>query len=103
MFAQSTRKRDQDAGEVADRQPLLDDPVTEDRLVFSVDDDDSDEEGAVNLPPSSARSAHNVRFREDVQIIGPPLKSTIQSREAGLQSVGCQFQCLIKLISQSSN
>jgi sodium-coupled neutral amino acid transporter 11 len=83
MFGQPTRTKDQNAAETDARQPLLDEQVTEHREPFSIEDEDSDGEGAVNLP-SSTRSAYNVRFREDVQIIGPPLKSTIQSRETGV-------------------
>lgn len=42
-----------------------------------LNDDDNDDE----LPP--LRTGHAVRFKEDVQVIAPSLRSTISSREAG--------------------
>ncbi|KAJ3937497.1 MAG: amino acid transporter [Lentinula lateritia] len=54
-------------------RPLLGDH----NVVFSVDDD-SDEESLAG--PS--KTEHSVRFQEDVQVIGPPLRSTTASREA---------------------
>lgn len=56
-------------------RPLLGDH----NVVFSVDDD-SDEESLAG--PS--KTEHSVRFQEDVQVIGPPLRSTTASREAGV-------------------
>ncbi|KAG1770441.1 amino acid transporter [Suillus occidentalis] len=51
------------------------------QIVFSVDDEDSESSSA---EPWSAvrRTEPSVRFQEEVQVIGPPLRSTIQSREA---------------------
>jgi sodium-coupled neutral amino acid transporter 11 len=61
-------------------RPLLGGPrenltVRED-TVFAVDDDSDDGETLLTPTPT-------VRFEEHVQVIGPPLRSTIQSRETG--------------------
>lgn len=74
MFSSSrTRNIDIESGEAS--RPLLGDH----NVVFSVDDDDSDEETFTSPP----RAEHSVRFQEDVQVIHPPLRSTVASREAG--------------------
>ncbi|KAK7472573.1 hypothetical protein VKT23_000687 [Stygiomarasmius scandens] len=60
------------------RVPLLDssnNDAPDDHVIFSVDDDSDD---AGHVP----KTGHTVRFQEDVQVIGPPLRSTISSREA---------------------
>ena len=49
--------------------------------IFTVDDDEDDVDV---VPLHSSRSTHSVRFTEDVQVIGPPLRSTLVSREAGV-------------------
>lgn len=50
--------------------------LQDDSVIFSVaDDDDDDEERAIGR--------NHVRFEENVHIIGPPLRSTIESRETG--------------------
>jgi solute carrier family 38 (sodium-coupled neutral amino acid transporter), member 11 len=80
MFSYKTRDRitSEDPGNGEASRPLLGDHS--ENVVFSVDDD-SDEEP---LAASSTRGEHSVRFREDVQVIGPPLRSTTASREAGV-------------------
>jgi solute carrier family 38 (sodium-coupled neutral amino acid transporter), member 11 len=82
MFGQP---RHQNAADGEARQPLLNDSQenpADKRVVFAVDDSDDDEErSAIDTPKKSSRS---VTFREDVQVIGPPLRSTIESREAGV-------------------
>ncbi|KAF5370657.1 hypothetical protein D9758_001805 [Tetrapyrgos nigripes] len=74
------RGRNSSTGEDGEsRVPLLDDTpgdVPDDRVVFSVDDDSDDD----HVPRHG--SGHTVRFQEDVQVIGLPLRSTISSREA---------------------
>lgn len=84
MFGQARTKND---GREA--RPLLgtnddDDP----NLVFSApdgfgsdgdDDDDGEEE---YIPHSALSGPRSVRFQEEPQILGPPLRSTIASREA---------------------
>jgi len=73
--------------EHADSQPLLDqldDDHPSDDVIFSVDDDEPEE--LLSDPESSPNKAsHTVRFQEDVQVIGPPLRSTFQSREAAYE------------------
>ncbi|KAG1878119.1 amino acid transporter [Suillus subalutaceus] len=85
MFATNSRAREAAADGEA-RQPLLnasheDVSADSDHVVFSVDDEDSESSSAE--PWSSVRRTEPiVRFQEEVQVIGPPLRSTIQSREA---------------------
>lgn len=53
-------------------------------VIFSVgDDDDADESSALSRLDSPIDTPGHVRFREDVQVIGLPLRSTFESREAG--------------------
>lgn len=78
MFSSSkARERntpDNENGEI--RRPLLGD---NENVVFSVDDDDSDEETS-----GPSRVEHSVRFHEEVEVIAPSsLRSTTASREAG--------------------
>lgn len=85
MFAANSRAREAAADGEA-RQPLLnasheDVSADSNQLVFSVDDEDSESSSAEPWP-SARRTEHSVRFQEEVQVIGPPLRSTIQSREA---------------------
>lgn len=85
MFSANSRAREAADGEA--RQPLLNashEDVSADtnQVVFSVDDEDS--ESSSGEPWSAVRRTEaGVRFQEEVQVIGPPLRSTIQSREAG--------------------
>lgn len=79
MFSQP-RKNDNDA---ESSQPLLDNSeAAEDRVVFSLEDDDSTVHSGRNSPQHE-RPERSVRFREEAQVIGPSLKSTMQSRETG--------------------
>lgn len=87
------RSRDT-SGTRPDQQPLLDRSSEDlahpdsDSVIFSVQDDDEDyaEASALDLPDDAdgPKSAHSVRFREEVQVIGPPLRSTAESRETGM-------------------
>lgn len=71
------RTRTQPEGEY--RQPLLN---NRDDVVFDIDgSDDEDSTSALEPPQASSRS---VRFEDEVQILGPPLRSTMASREAGV-------------------
>lgn len=89
MFGQPTRSRDRNGtGEGEVRQPLLRgsrEDLTEEQTIFSVEDSDDDEleQNEAFNSPQRDRPEHSVRFQEDVQVIGPPLRSTMQSREAG--------------------
>ncbi|KAG1734746.1 amino acid transporter [Suillus paluster] len=85
MFAANSRAREAAADGEA-RQPLLnasheDISADSNQIVFSVDDEDSESNSA---EPWTAvrRTESGVRFQEEVQVIGPPLRSTVQSREA---------------------
>ncbi|KAG1802709.1 amino acid transporter [Suillus plorans] len=84
MFSANSRAREAADGEA--RQPLLNashEDVSADtnQVVFSVDDEDS-ESSSGELWSAVRRTEPGVRFQEEVQVIGPPLRSTIQSREA---------------------
>ncbi|KAJ8589334.1 amino acid transporter [Rhizopogon salebrosus TDB-379] len=88
MFAANSRAREAKADGEA-RQPLLNDShedVSADepnQVVFSIPDDEDSESSSAAEGWSDARRAHSgVRFQEEVQVIGPPLRSTTQSREA---------------------
>lgn len=78
MFSQPSRKKDSHGAS----EPLLsrtqEDLVAEEREIFAVEDSD-DEDSALHRD----RTPHTVRFEDHVQVIGPPLRSTINSREAG--------------------
>jgi sodium-coupled neutral amino acid transporter 11 len=60
-----------------------------DNVLFSVADDDNDERETSALAPADdtlrrgAKADQTVRFQEHVQVIAPPLRSTLESREAG--------------------
>ena len=64
----------------------------DDDVLFTVDDSDSDELASeplvlavenANGHADPAAERRGVRFQEDVQVIAPPLRSTMQSRETG--------------------
>ena len=88
MFGHNSRKDRAISSDGESREPLLgssrQDSVDE-NVIFAIEDDD-DEPANVHPgrgSPHAERPEHSVRFQEEVQVIGPPLKSTIQSREAG--------------------
>ncbi|KAJ7925314.1 amino acid transporter [Mycena leptocephala] len=78
MFGQSNRneRRTEEANE-----PLLadSDNLVDDHTIFKLDSDDEDESSALNH--TGDRRDHTVRFEEHVQVIGPPLRSMLASRE----------------------
>ncbi|KAJ3528337.1 hypothetical protein NM688_g8013 [Phlebia brevispora] len=92
MLGRSKKQRQDDAQVAHDQQPLLNGSEEDlhhpeqGSVIFSVNDDDDDdyvEASALESVEESPlpRSGHSVRFREDVQVIGPPLRSTTESRE----------------------
>ncbi|KAG6811900.1 hypothetical protein H0H92_005358 [Tricholoma furcatifolium] len=73
---QSSARKNRDAPlDAESSEPLL----TQNQTIFSIEDDGDDHEEESML---TAKSTHSVRFREEPQVIGPPLRSTIASREA---------------------
>lgn len=66
-------------------EPLLDDSERQNNVVFSVDDDedDADAHGEPGEDEAHEVRSKTVRFQEDVRVLGPPLRSTIVSRETG--------------------
>lgn len=83
--------RSQQNGDQESSQPLLgsDRGVHDDRVLFSLDDDE--EERIPSPPPKDTTprtpNGRSVRFQDDVHVIGPPLRSTIQSRETGMLQI----------------
>jgi sodium-coupled neutral amino acid transporter 11 len=54
-------------------------------VLFSVDgDEDEHETSALEDTHRRSKADHTVRFEEQVQVIAPPLRSTTESREAGM-------------------
>jgi sodium-coupled neutral amino acid transporter 11 len=91
MFGKNSRKDRTVPSDGESRQPLLsgspEDSVQDESVIFAIDDDDEPNSvHSVRGSPRADRPEHSVRFREEVQVIGPPMKSTIQSREAGEHS-----------------
>ncbi|KAF9475551.1 amino acid transporter [Pholiota conissans] len=82
MFKQTSRLGQTAAPDSEEhRQPLLagEEPHT---LFEAGDDSDDDLEGTSALvTPKTARGTHSVTFKEEVQLIAPPLRSTTTSRE----------------------
>ncbi|KAG6844567.1 hypothetical protein H0H87_005909 [Tephrocybe sp. NHM501043] len=78
-FKPTSRDRNT-SDEAESSQPLLGNAGNiHNQTIFSIDDDDDDQgEGTI----LTAKTDHAVRFREEPQIIGPPLRSTLASREA---------------------
>jgi len=90
MFSQKKRPEDRNStGHCEISQPLLNGSQEdlighgEDQrqLLFAVPDDGESDSSALGSPARLSKSV--VRFQEEVQVIGPPLRSTMQSREAG--------------------
>ena len=67
-------------------EPLLDDTERQNNVVFSVEDDedDIDEHNKPGEEEAHEARTRTVRFEEDVRVLGPPLRSTIVSRETGV-------------------
>lgn len=85
MFGQSRQKAAPSLGEREASQPLLgadDDHSPNRNVVFAVDDDDDDDLDTEYGTPNDGEG--RVRFREDVQVVAPSLRSTMSSREAGV-------------------
>jgi sodium-coupled neutral amino acid transporter 11 len=74
-----------------DGLPLLQDEYEHEHsenTLFSIEEDDDDVPETSALEDSHPRSKpdHSVRFQDQVQVIAPSLRSTIESREAGASS-----------------
>jgi sodium-coupled neutral amino acid transporter 11 len=97
MFSQSTKKRDRSApGDGEASQPLLNgsqedlavvrDSEDPSQVLFSAQDDEDLESNSGHSDSHRPRGEHTVRFQQEVQVISPSLRSTMQSREAGAYS-----------------
>jgi len=88
MFTANSRAREAAADGEA-RQRLLNDSHEDlstdepDQVVFTISDDEDSEGNSAESWSDVRRTQPGVRFQEEVQVIGPPLRSTMQSREAG--------------------
>lgn len=87
MFKLTSTRQSKPNGNAGTYQPLPEHDDQHAEVVFSVEDDE-DAEGIAELDESPAHEqrSRSVRFEEDVRVIGPPLRSTIASREAGAQT-----------------
>jgi solute carrier family 38 (sodium-coupled neutral amino acid transporter), member 11 len=89
MFGQNSQKDRRAPSDGESRQPLLssshENLAEDESVIFAIADDDETNifHSGRESPEAEERPEHSVRFQEEVQVIGPPLKSTIQSREAG--------------------
>jgi solute carrier family 38 (sodium-coupled neutral amino acid transporter), member 11 len=85
-----------------DSQPLLDssreDLSTTDSVVFAIEDDDDQETSALEETHSKGKEDHSVRFQDEVQVIAPRLRSTLESREAGMSRVSAPASPLKELL-----
>ncbi|KAF7792391.1 hypothetical protein EIP86_003428 [Pleurotus ostreatoroseus] len=92
MLGRSKKQRQENSGVAHDQQPLLNGSEEDlhhgesSSVLFSVNDDEEDDYAEVSALDAEAespgpKSGHSVRFREEVQVIGPPLRSTTESRE----------------------
>ena len=75
-----------------DNQPLLDSSredlsTSTDSVLFSIEDDDDKETSALEQTHPRGKEDHPVRFQDEVQVIAPRLRSTLDSREAGMSRV----------------
>jgi sodium-coupled neutral amino acid transporter 11 len=60
-------------------------PASTENVLFSVEgDEDEHETSALEDTHRRSKADQTVRFEEQVQVIAPPLRSTAQSREAGM-------------------
>lgn len=86
-----TNKSQSSRGDGETSEPLLGqghDRTVDDSVIFSVDDE---EEHGILYDRSTykddehhhSQPKRSVRFQEEVRVIGPSLRSTMQSREAG--------------------
>lgn len=89
MFNLSSRQAKPTEEDGDTREPLLgqgNGHALEDRVIFAVADEDEDEldhdMNSADGEREPGERSRSVRFQEDVRVIGPPLRSTAQSREA---------------------
>ena len=85
MLGRGGRRNGQISG---DGQPLLQDSHEHEDsdTLFAIEDEDVLETSALEDSHSRSKADHSVRFQDQVQVIAPSLRSTIQSREAGVSS-----------------
>jgi sodium-coupled neutral amino acid transporter 11 len=82
-----------------DGLPLLQDShehEDSENTLFSIEEDDDDvpETSALEDPHPRSKPDHSVRFQDQVQVIAPSLRSTIESREAGASSTFVRMSLL---------
>lgn len=91
MFSQARGQRENRRGEA--NEPLLGthEDLDDDNVVFAIDDDDDvytpnddSHRQTTALPLDAEDNIGRVRFNDDVQVLGPPLRSMQASREAGV-------------------
>lgn len=89
MFSLKTIGRQPSSNGDATYEPLLEDSEHQNNVVFSVEDDEEEANEHAEYEEGEAHDTRTrtVRFQEDVRVIGPPLRSTIASRETGKNAV----------------
>ncbi|SRR6266702_2123369 len=75
-----------------DDQPLLQSShehghEDSENTLFAVEDEDNT--SVLEDSHTRGKADHTVRFQDQVQVIAPPLRSTLESREAGVSFVFC--------------
>ncbi|KLO19479.1 amino acid transporter [Schizopora paradoxa] len=83
MFTLGNRRNAEDRSTY---EPLLGEPnghALDEQTIFAVEDEDEDygEDGAVEQTNDGHSNTRHVHFEEEVRVIAPPLRSTLQSRE----------------------
>lgn len=53
-------------------------------MVFAIDDDEEEDDQPLRRYVDDERPSHNLDSNFDEQRVAPPLRSTLQSREAGV-------------------
>ena len=75
---------------VSSREDLSSTSPSTDNVLFAIDGDEDEHETSAledTGTPRRGKADQSVRFQEQVQVIAPPLWSTLESREAGTPCV----------------
>lgn len=94
MFSQKKKQEERISGVDGDvRQPLLEgSDEDQTRLLFSAEDVEDSRDKPSSSTHYSDSPRPTVRFQEEAQVIGPPLRSTTQSREAEFELDSDDFE-----------
>lgn len=77
---------------VSSREDLSLRSTSSENVLFAIEgDEDEPETSALEDTHQRSKADQTVRFQEHVQVIAPPLRSTMESREAGM----CRYDFLL--------